>query len=274
MNNPNNFQRGPFPRNRFGNNQPNGRNNYAQQNYHQPVYNQHAAHHQNYAQPAYNQSAYNQQSYHQPAHVPPGGVFKICTYPRTTPDSVISVSHTPGENDVVYSNRFGTITLGKSIGNGGEGSVFETNTRFVVKIYDPSKNTAHKYEKIRLFMRHPLKCQGICAPVDIVYNESGEPVGYIMEKAEGIPLTHLFLPGGISRSFPGWKKRHIVELSVTMLKMFNFLHNRNVIVGDVSPTNILVKSSTEVYFVDVDSYQVEDLPCTVGRPEFTPPELL
>ena len=47
----------------------------------------------------------------------------------------------------------------------------------------------------------------------------------------------------------------------------------NIIIGDINPLNILVKSPTEVYFVDTDSYQVENYPCPVGTIEFTPPEL-
>lgn len=35
----------------------------------------------------------------------------------------------------------------------------------------------------------------------------------------------------------------------------------------------MVVSPTEVYFVDTDSYQIEDLPCPVGVVPFTPPEL-
>ena len=43
--------------------------------------------------------------------------------------------------------------------------------------------------------------------------------------------------------------------------------------GDINPQNIQVVSPTEVYFVDADSYQIEDFPCPVGTVYFTAPEI-
>ena len=42
-----------------------------------------------------------------------------------------------------------------------------------------------------------------------------------------------------------------------------YLHERNIIMGDINALNILVVSPTEVYFVDTDSYQIEEFPCPV-----------
>ena len=43
--------------------------------------------------------------------------------------------------------------------------------------------------------------------------------------------------------------------------------------GDLNPTNIMVKFSEKVFFVDTDSYQIEDFPCPVGTPDYTAPEI-
>ena len=43
--------------------------------------------------------------------------------------------------------------------------------------------------------------------------------------------------------------------------------------GDINPANILVVSPKEVYFVDTDSYQVENFPCPVGTNNYTAPEI-
>ena len=43
--------------------------------------------------------------------------------------------------------------------------------------------------------------------------------------------------------------------------------------GDINPANIMVVSPKEVYFVDVDSYQVEGFPCPVGTINYTAPEI-
>ena len=52
-----------------------------------------------------------------------------------------------------------------------------------------------------------------------------------------------------------------------------YLHNRNIIIGDINPANILLVYPTEVYFVDTDSYQIEVFPCPVGTINYTAPEI-
>lgn len=64
-----------------------------------------------------------------------------------------------------------------------------------------------------------------------------------------------------------------MTLCITILKKLKYLHDRNVILGDINPNNILVVSPTEVYFVDTDSYQIEGFPCPVGTINFTAPEI-
>jgi serine/threonine protein kinase len=60
---------------------------------------------------------------------------------------------------------------------------------------------------------------------------------------------------------------------ITILEKIKYLHDRNIIMGDINPLNILVVSPTEVYFVDTDSYQVENFPCPVGTINYTAPEI-
>jgi DNA-binding helix-hairpin-helix protein with protein kinase domain len=48
------------------------------------------------------------------------------------------------------------------------------------------------------------------------------------------------------------------------------------VVGDINGRNILVRSTGSVCLIDIDSIQIGDgrqFPCTVGFPEYTPPEL-
>ena len=62
-------------------------------------------------------------------------------------------------------------------------------------------------------------------------------------------------------------------MCITILEKIRYLHDRNIIMGDINPSNILVVSPKEVYFVDTDSYQIEDLPCPVGTINYTAPEI-
>jgi hypothetical protein len=64
-----------------------------------------------------------------------------------------------------------------------------------------------------------------------------------------------------------------VQLSISWLEKVIELHRYNIFIGDVNPLNFLIKSEYEIYFVDTDSYQIEDFPCPVGMANFTAPEI-
>lgn len=208
-----------------------------------------------------------------PAPVVRPDAFPLYNRPRCCADRTNSISNIPAENSIVYSARYGQLILGKEIGRGGEGFVYRVAGKRVAKIYRSDTNTVFKYEKLKLLTSRKFNCNGICFPEDILYNEVHEPVGYLMEEAEGVPLSSFALRPIFARNFPRWKKRDLVELCITILKMINYLHNRNIIMGDINLSNILVKDSKTVYFIDVDSFQIQDLPCPVGTLNFTPPEL-
>lgn len=201
-------------------------------------------------------------------------VFKICNTVTKFPDVKIKISRMPTENENVYTGK-GAIKLVKKLGAGGEATVYETNTPYVAKIYKQDNITTRKHEKIKLMLTKEIECKGVCYPVDVLYNANKEFIGYLMPKAKGIELQKsVFGPKPLFlKKFPGWKKKDTVQLCVTLLEKIKYLHDRNIIIGDINPANILVVSPTEVYWVDTDSFQVEDFPCPVGTINFTAPEI-
>lgn len=111
-------------------------------------------------------------------------------------------------------------------------------------------------------------------PLAVLHNTRNEFVGYLMPEAKGKELQKcVFIPQLLKKTHPDWKKTETVQLCITILKKLKYLHERNVILGDINPNNILVESPTEVYFVDTDSYQIEGFPCPVGTINFTAPEI-
>ncbi len=119
-----------------------------------------------------------------------------------------------------------------------------------------------------------IECEGVCYPVAALYNSNKEFVGYMMPKARGKELQKsIFIKPLFLKNFPNWKKRDTVELCITILEKIKYLHDRNIVMGDINPANILVVSPKEVYFVDTDSYQVENFPCPVGTNNYTAPEI-
>lgn len=190
-------------------------------------------------------------------------------------DFVIPTAHFPGPEETVTTLMYGDVTLRPDPKRGGEGSVFLTDKPgLVCKIYHQDKLTRHRLEKLRLMVDCGINKPGICWPIDAVLNREGKPVGYLMPEAKGTELQRsLFIPPLMKKNFPAWKRIDIVELAINIMEKINYLHSQNIIVGDINPSNILINEDKKVYFVDTDSYQIEEFPCPVGTITFTAPEI-
>lgn len=175
-----------------------------------------------------------------------------------------------------YFKRDGSIvSFSKELGSGGEGKVYQLdNSDEVLKIYKPGALTYEKKQKIEAIAFKRVTHNGICLPSDIVFDDKRGFAGYIMPKADGHELQlSVFNPQLLKQRFPNWNRINLTNLALTILDKISYLHSHNIIVGDINPYNILIKSDSEVYFVDTDSFQVENFPCPVGTAHFTPPEL-
>lgn len=207
--------------------------------------------------------------------VPENEIFKIATKVDKTPSTPINVSFVPTEGDLVRTYKSNVaFYLGTPIGKGGEGTVYQIDKNLACKIYSLSKLTRQKIEKIKLMISKPIYDQDICWPIDLVMNSYNEVVGYTMPIAKGHLLQKIQSRAFVQEYFPKWKKKDIVQLAYTIIQKFYYLHQRNIIVGDINTRNIMFTSPTQVYFVDTDSYQIEGYPCPVGTNEFTCRELL
>ena len=191
---------------------------------------------------------------------------------------MVPVSNIPTAGDEVIAvrgNQIRRLKLLDRIGGGGEGDVYLTSYKGIVaKIYKADKITRLRHEKLKLMLTKNINCDGVCFPLTLVHNQNNEFVGYLMRSAAGRELISVFIPPLLKKYFSNWDKNDTVQLSVTILRKLKYLHDRNVILGDINPRNILVVSPTEVYFVDTDSWQVEGFVCPVGMPTFTAPELI
>ena len=205
--------------------------------------------------------------------LPEEEIYRLSTKVTNVEDMPLKVIHIPGEQETVYTQS-GAIKLLKSVAAGGEGIIYTTNTQYAAKIYKKENITKRKHEKIKLMLSKQIKYEGICYPVAILSNSNREFVGFLMPLGKGKELQKsLFIKPLLVKNFPNWRKRDTVELAITILKKIKYLHDRNIIMGDINPANILVVSPKEVYLVDTDSYQVEGFPCPVGTINYTAPEI-
>lgn len=211
------------------------------------------------------------------SRIPESECFALATSVRKV-DGKMPVSSVPKEGDSLTAERNGerkTVRLVNALSSGGEGTVYTTSIPgLVAKIYKSEKLDRAKFEKLKLMLTKSINCEGVCFPLALLYNQRNEFVGYLMQQARGKDLgKSVFIPQLLKKNFPTWNKVDTVTLCVTILKKLQYLHERNIILGDINPYNILVVSPTEVYFVDTDSYQVEGFPCPVGTINYTAPEI-
>ncbi|GAA3249521.1 hypothetical protein GCM10010532_095730 [Dactylosporangium siamense] len=101
-----------------------------------------------------------------------------------------------------------------------------------------------------------------------------------LRRIDGVSLHALFDPAqrGVAFDRPTWALNLRVALSIA--RLFVDLHRINVVVGDVSASNLLVERSGRVVLIDCDSVQFTD-PLTGEwfaadhlTPEYAPPESL
>lgn len=200
--------------------------------------------------------------------------FTIASAVATVPASPLPMTLHPTEGHVVVDAQGRRYPLLKLLGQGGEGSVFQSENNLVCKIYRPERATAFAKAKLDLMTSRTLDYPGLCWPRAVLYNERREFVGYAMNRAAGREIQKtIFIKPIFATTFPRWDKSNLVNLSISILRVIDFLHAHNVLVGDLNPRNILIEDDRRVYFVDTDSFQVEGFPSPVGMPPFLAPSL-
>ena len=112
--------------------------------------------------------------------------------------------------------------------------------------------------------------EGICWPKSTLYNSANEFVGYIMPKASGVSFERLVATPNVPKK-RGWDRKMLVECLINIIKLVEYLHKNNVIIGDINEANIMIESCDKVYLVDTDSYQLDRFPCLVEQQIFVDP---
>lgn len=183
----------------------------------------------------------------------------------------------------------GAVDVSESpLGRGGEGSVFAVSSiqlsgfdagDLVAKIYH-EPTTENREAKIAAMLESPPKSDSVAWPLASLYKGGGF-AGYIMKK----------LPSETYRSWadlsnaksrrkvaPKFDVRYAIVASENLGIAIKSIHDAGHCVGDVNESNILVSADSRIMIVDTDSAQITTsdgtvFPCTVGKQEYTSPEL-
>ena len=191
------------------------------------------------------------------------------------------------------------VTVGRQLAGGGEGLVFEVPATpdMVFKVYKPEvlAKVPSLQEKLQALVAHPPAewreaASGhvtLAWPSQLVL-QNGRFVGFLMpavDTASSVELHRVTNPSdrrsatGKTAWMRGFTWRYLVHAAANLAHATSVLHKSGAVIGDFNERNILVTSQARVTLIDCDSMQFtapggEPFFCRVGRPEFTPPELL
>jgi DNA-binding helix-hairpin-helix protein with protein kinase domain len=196
--------------------------------------------------------------------------------------------------------RLGTgqsVTLGPALAKAGEGTIYDVVGRpdWAAKVFHQTlPNLDHKLAKVAAMTQaspegaiQPNGFAVLTWPISTL-NDTHGLVGYVMPKiatATSVEIHALSNPSNRRDpppNAPQWVKHatwdHLVNVAANLCLAVEVVHWVGAVIGDFQERNILVSDTTEVTLVDCDSMQFTDPAgrqylCTVGRPEFTAPEL-
>jgi DNA-binding helix-hairpin-helix protein with protein kinase domain len=121
----------------------------------------------------------------------------------------------------------------------------------------------------------------IAWPAELVTSAGGHVAGFLMPAVDervSVPSFRLYNPRDRLATWPGFGWDYLLRAAVNLAGVVRALHARGCVIGDLNESNILVTNTALVTLVDCDSMQVpaggaEVFRCTVGKAEYTPPEL-
>ncbi len=210
------------------------------------------------------------------AIVPADEVFKVMTVITQCYPTSRLIHGIIDKGKTVYDDQGNEITLLQEFMSNAASITYRTNqTGILAKIYAPNVlRTTYFENKTELMLQKPIRRKGIGWPVSKLYDVNGCFVGAMIPQAEGLPLMQSVLgEEQLKLNFPSWNKKDLCELTICILEHIIFLQDRHIFFGCINPQSIFVKDKNQVYFVDMDCYQIEGYSCVSQNITFQPPEL-
>lgn len=190
------------------------------------------------------------------------------------------------------------VRLLKKIATGGEGEIYNVDIinslskahigkKYVAKIYLKNSNLyrskiqymiqyASGYDKFDQHKFYKYFNETILWPL-CALDKNDNFMGYNMKLFAGEKLSNYFLVPlsvAVSTYFVGWKKVDFVKLALDITKKVSFLHQNNIVLGDIDLDNIMIDlKSRKSAVVDTDSFQIGSFLCTVAHADSAPPEI-
>lgn len=175
------------------------------------------------------------------------------------------------------------VSLGKKIGTGGEGTVYEVpalGNDIVAKIYHKEVSPEKQAKLLGMVKAGDESLRKIAAwPKETLHMGAGGQIrGFLMPKVAGCEEVHvLYGPSHRKQRYPDKDWAFLVNTARNTAAAFEAIHSHGHVIGDVNPKFVFVAGNSIVKLIDCDSFQIiadgKHYLCEVGVPHFTPPEL-
>lgn len=158
------------------------------------------------------------------------------------------------------------------IADGGEATVYKLNDKEVIKIFLPKVQVQHKEAKVRNLLSMKLNFPGLVAAHDVV-ETGGKFVGYVMPMIDGANPLHDFTKARFVKT-EQLTNLDALQIMLAIGESIQNLHNRQIVIGDVSDNNFMASVSTphQTFLIDYDSWGVNGLAPDAYTETFVPPE--
>lgn len=181
---------------------------------------------------------------------------------------------------IVYDSQGSIVPLGRSLGVGGEGTVYEVlgDPARVVKLYHTPVD-AERTEKLRaLCQLRTDALQRLAAwPIDTLSGPRGHITGLSMPRVSGKPIHLLYGPRSRRKEFPQADWTFLLHAATNLARAFAVVHEHGHVLGDVNHENARVTDQAMIRLIDCDSFQItwndRTFLCGVGVSTHVPPEL-
>ena len=153
------------------------------------------------------------------------------------------------------------VVLGRVIGSGGEGTVYELPgvPSVVVKVYSEQARTPERAAKLEAMMAAPPRAveqdqhKSIAWPIDLIHDSRGRVAGFAMPAAEdAIELSAVINPRSRARVARGMTWKHLVNIARNVAAVVEDIHAAGYVIGDLSERNFLVNREGLVTLIDCD----------------------
>jgi DNA-binding helix-hairpin-helix protein with protein kinase domain len=172
--------------------------------------------------------------------------------------------------------------LGRQLGKGGEGSVFEIegDETVVAKIYTKPISQA-KAAKLAAMVRlgDESLLKFAAWPLATIGPDPSDIRGFVMPRLHGYrPLHDLYNPASRRATFPHADWKYLVHSARNLAAAVAAIHDKGCVVGDLNQGNAWVHETNALTaLIDCDSFQISATDttwlCEVGVGHFTPPEM-